>query len=288
MLTPEKMPHPKKVNLKSLVIGSAAVLALALSGCSGGDPSAEETGGSDVGYGLAEDGKLHIVSITGQVPISYVDINGEPAGFGNELLGHIAEEMGLEAVYTTDTPAGSLSGVKLGKYDIGSAAGVYLPSRLEEYAVTIPWYNSPSIIVELESTDYSDMSDLEGKRVGVVEGTAQSATIEEYPDVEAVTFDAQASEITALKAKQIDAILLGGENARGVVVDDDALKLGAEIPSPYHSGYLGSADNQELMDEISKHIEAAMNDGTFMRLWNEHVDRPVGQPILDLYPVLSE
>lgn len=269
------------------------ILALGVSACSTSGPDEEagqgpeENGSQDLG--LVEPGKLNIASIAGQVPIAYVDGDGNPAGFGNDLLRYIAEEhLDLEPVITTATVPSSLSGLKLGTYDIGSPAGVYLPERLEEYGTSIPWYWSASIIVQTGETDYGEMTDLDGMRVGVVEASAQSQTIEEFPEVEVVTFESQTAELAALKAGQVDAVLLGGENAIAVAKDDEALELGAEVPSSYPSGFFGAKDNQALMDAIDAGIEAAMEDGTFVELWDEHVDHPIDDQIIDLYPVLGE
>lgn len=282
-----------KIGPCAAIAGAAAAVVFGMSACSttgtDGDGGQMPEEGASQDLNLVEPGKLNIANISGQVPIAYVDSDGKPAGFGNDLLRHIAEEnLGVEPVITTGTVPSSLSGLKLGTYDIGSAAGVYLPERLEEYSTSIPWYWASSYVVQSGESDYAVMEDLKGKRVGVVEASAQARTIEDYSDIETVTFESQTAELAALKGGQIDAVLLGGENAIAVTEDDDGLRLGAEIESSHPSGFFGAKDNEELMNAIDEGIKKSMEDGTFMELWDKHVDHPVNEKIMEKYPALED
>ena len=100
----------RPMNIKkmvALVATGALAASLALFGCSSGDgqdsgAKDDKAAGNESGYTLVNDGKLTVAASLDFPP--FENLNGDtPEGFEVELMGLLAEEMGLEINYLPST-----------------------------------------------------------------------------------------------------------------------------------------------------------------------------------------
>ncbi len=276
---------------------SLAAITLALTACAAGpepsnpgpgsDGASESTPGPDLG--LLIPGKLTATSLRSQVPMSYVDADGEPVGFAVELAKEVADRLGLEIEFTLDDVAAAISGVVTEKYDIMVAAVVQTEERQETMDFSMGWYWAPSLIISLEENPYPAIEDLFGKTVAVVQATAQEAQLKaRFPEITAQVFADQTAAVTALKGRQVDAALLGGVNSRTVAEEEASIILGAEVEETTPSGFVLPKGNTALADAVNAAIQDIIDDGTFMELWDAEVPFPPSEMALETFPALRQ
>ena len=151
--------------------------------------------GSDL---LAEDseGTLEKIARTGEFvigyrtdasPLSYENADGRPSGYSVDLCRRIAAavkaHLGKENVETKFVPVRSderISAVVTGKIDIECGSTTVTLSRQEQVDFTLPTFVTGGSVLSLAKTGIHDMSDLSGKKVGVVKDTTTVEQLRSY------------------------------------------------------------------------------------------------------------
>ncbi len=160
----------------ALVATGALAASLALFGCSSGDgqdsgAKDDKAAGNESGYTLVNDGKLTVAASLDFPP--FENLNGDtPEGFEVELMGLLAEEMGLEINYLPSTKFDTI--VPLiqtgGKADVGVSGITITDERLDQISPT-PYCNVNQSITVLSDSGVTDVAQLEGKKIGAQTGT---------------------------------------------------------------------------------------------------------------------
>lgn len=256
----------------ALVAAGVLASSLALFGCSsGGDQGAStgSAGGTDSGYTLINDGKLTVAASLDFPP--FENLNGDkPEGFEVDLMGLLAEELGLESSYLPSTKFDTI--VPLiktgGKADVGVSGITITDERLESVDFTDPICDVNQSITVLKDSGVTDVAQLEGKKVGGQTGTTgYEWAAENIKDVEMVGFDEMTAVFAALQSGQIDAIAVDWPVANYYVKTAyDDCQIIKEIPTGEQYAIAVSKDNPELTKALNKAIKAVRENGKYDEL----------------------
>lgn len=252
---------------------AAGVLAscLALFGCSSGGQGGGTTSanGTDSAYTLINDGKLTVAASLDFPP--FENLNGDkPEGFEVDLMGLLAEELGIESNYLPSTKFDTI--VPLiqtgGKADVGVSGITINDERLEQVDFTDPICDVNQSITVLKDGGITDVAQLEGKKVGGQTGTTgYEWAAENIKDVEMVGFDEMTAVFAALQSGQIDAIAVDWPVANYYVktayTDCEIIK---EIPTGEQYAIAVSKENPELTKALNKAIKAVRENGKYDEL----------------------
>lgn len=202
---------------RHLVLGLAlaATAALTLSACAGGaddtpDPAAPESGGED--YGLVEAGTLTVCSDIPYAPFEFEggDNGTGYTGFDIDLLDAIAKELDL-TLAVQDVGFDALqSGTTLasGTCDIGASAMTITDERKANLDFSDPYYDSLQSLLVRADSGIESIDDLDGKIVGVQQGTTGEAyAAENAPGATLLQLPSDGELWPAIQAGTIDAIL---------------------------------------------------------------------------------
>ena len=140
-------------------------------------------------YLLAQDleGTLEKISRTGEFligyrtdasPLSYENAEGQPSGYSVDLCRRIAAgvkaHLGkgkIETKFVRVTSDERISAIVTGKIDIECGSTTITLSRQEQVDFTLSTFVTGGSVLSLAKNGIHDMSDLAGKKVGVVKGT---------------------------------------------------------------------------------------------------------------------
>ncbi len=140
-------------------------------------------------YLLAQDleGTLEKISRTGEFligyrtdasPLSYENAEGQPSGYSVDLCRRIAAgvkaHLGkgkIETKFVRVTSDERISAIVTGKIDIECGSTTVTLSRQEQVDFTLSTFVTGGSVLSLAKNGIHDMSDLAGKKVGVVKGT---------------------------------------------------------------------------------------------------------------------
>ena len=264
----------RPMNIKkmvALVATGALAASLALFGCSSGDQgtTTSSTSGNDAGYTLVNDGKLTVAASLDFPP--FENLNGDtPEGFEVELMGLLAEEMGLEINYLPSTKFDTI--VPLiqtgGKADVGVSGITITDERLDQVDFTDAVCDVNQSITVLKDSGVTDVAQLEGKKVGAQTGTTgYEWAAENIKDVEMVGFDEMTAVFLALQSGQIDAIAVDLPVANYYVktayTDCQVIK---EIPTGEQYAIAVSKDSPELTKALNTALKAVRENGKYDEL----------------------
>ena len=136
---------------------------------------------SDLLSRIQEQGEIVIAMEGTWAPWTYHDENNTLVGFDVEIGQHIAEALGVEAVFVEGEWDGLLAGLDAGRYDIMINGVDITEERGETYDFTDPYaYNRTAVIVSGDNTDITSMEDLEGKHTANTISSTYAEVAESY------------------------------------------------------------------------------------------------------------
>lgn len=252
--------------LTAVIVSFAAIIGT--SGCS------SFRNDSDA-YTLVEDGKLTVSSDLATPPFEYVNDAGEDQGFTYELMGMIADELGLELNYL---PAQKFDGiipmVKQGvKTDVGACNITITDERKEEVDFTDPYIDSNQGVAVAKNTGYDTVDSLNasGVKIAVQSGTtSEEWAIENLPQATTVNFDDWTAAFTAVMSGQCQAVVCDLPVEQWMVSNSfTGMEIIKEVPTGEQFGIAVSKDNPELTQAINDALAKIKDSGAYDKLYEK-------------------
>ncbi|CAN5398884.1 basic amino acid ABC transporter substrate-binding protein [soil metagenome] len=272
----------RKINLKILLAALVAIASLAVGvGCGSSDDSTSgsSTGGGDTAdFNLIKPGTLVVGSDIPYPPFED-GRNGDYTGFDIDLVGDIAEKLGL-TVEVQDTNFTTIfRDLSQGKFDLVASASTITPERQKTVDFSDPYYEAQQAILVAEGSDIKTADDLNGKTVGAQDGTTGEAYVTDKLDAKAVRpYPEAADAINALRNGQIEAAVIDQPVAQDAV-DKGAgsgLVVAGEISTDELYGLAIAKDNTKLLDAVNGALQDLKDDGTLNDLYQQYfkIDAP--------------
>jgi polar amino acid transport system substrate-binding protein len=266
----------------------ALALALAVSACGGSDDS-----GGDLLSAIEDKGVLTVSTDPAYPPQSELNKDTEKyEGFDIDVATEIAKRLGVEVAWEAPAWDTIVAGNWNGRWDVSVGSMTITPERAEVLYFSPAYYYTPaSYAVHKDNTTITDVSDLDGKKIGVCGGctydTYLQGTLEIAQD-ESGTPEAIPSEVTDPTIKTYDTdttaiqdLGLGDGRRLDAVISalptlEAAEKAGSPIKivgDPLYYEPLAVAvdrssqlDPQSLVDKISEIVQEMHDDGTLSEL----------------------
>jgi polar amino acid transport system substrate-binding protein len=205
--------------LLCLLIG--IVLTMSLAACAGG-VGADTL---DASLGLIENGKLLVGMEISYPPFEYFTDDGTPIGLDIDLSNAIADKLGIGAenveFVNTDFNA-ILSGLDANKYDVAISAVTIDAERSQAVDFTTPYIeNWQNIVVKAGSAPVDSLDALEGKKVGMQDGTTSAGIVDDMiasgqlATTEKFLYDSVLNAFDDLALGRIDCVLTDSTVAAG-------------------------------------------------------------------------
>ena len=156
-----------------------------------------------------ENGTLRVGINSTSKPFTYMK-DGKYAGYDIELIIGFCREYGYRIEFEDAMFSGVLSGVASGVFDMG-AAGFTITDERKESVDFSDVYHTEDLVLVIKQQKQADgntsrLSDLSGKKVGIMTGSIQAVMMPELvPDATYMEFNSVSDLIVALNSKKIDA-----------------------------------------------------------------------------------
>ena len=251
------------------LLGAALATVLALSAC-GGASSSSSTSASNP-YGLIQPGTIRVASVGDSKPYTFTDAQGNFTGFDVELFTDVAHRAGVDKVVFTGQDFSSiLPAVANGQFDVGVAAIGITPARKQTVDFSNGYLAGYLTVITTKNSGIKSAKDLAGKRLGVVQGSLQEAyAVKNFPNASLVRFPDNNTAISAVNSGSVDAHFLDYEAAK-TYEQQFGLVSAADIPSfDAPAGFALAKDKTALKDALNKGLAAAMEDGTWKKLYQK-------------------
>lgn len=206
-------------------------------------------------------------------PYAFTNSDGVFSGFDIELFLNVAERAGFtkdQVIFTGQDFAALMPSVANGRFDVAVAA-IGTTDKRKETVDFSDGYLAGYLTILSPDAGLTDAASMEGKRLGVVQGTLQEIyATKNFPKAELVKFPDNNSAVVALNNGSVDAHFLDYEAAKDYAARYTDLKLAANIPSfDAPAGFVVRKGNDPLREALNKGLHDAMQDGTWKTLYEK-------------------
>ena len=225
-------------------------------------------------------GKLILGTSADWPPFEYVDKAGNVVGIDIEIAKRIAEELGVELEIKDMKFAALIEALRNGQIDLILADMTPTAKREQLVDFSIPYYFSKGnaiVTVKEKAGQFLEVSDLEGKGIGVQLGTIQEEWAQTNLGEKAriVSYDRVYPEmVMALKRGDIDVIVVGDIIASVLMEKDPDLtiafyaggtRIGAAVAVPQ-----GAEDLKFVVNSV---IEKMLESGEMEEIFKGEIDK---------------
>ena len=260
---------------------SIAMLSMVLAGsmlltaCGGGNTQATEDTGSDTQQSeTAENtdgGVLRMATNATFPPYEYYE-GDEVVGIDPEIAAAIAEKLGMTLEINDMDFDPAIAAAQTGQADIVMEGLTVTDDRKEKINFTDSYATGVQVVIVPEDSDIQSVDDLEGKLIGVQQGTTGDLYCsDDYGEENVQKFTSGPVAVEALKNGQIDCVVIDNEPAKSYVSQNEGLKiLDTEyITEEYAIGI--SKDNPELLEQINAALQELKDDGTIQSIIDKYI-----------------
>lgn len=209
----------------------------------------------------------------------------EVKGFNVEITAEIARRLGVEPCYVMPPRSQTRSGNWADNWDLYPIHYI-TEERLKDYYFTQPTFTTPAaFFVHKNNTEFTQMSDLSGHRIGVCSGCVHELYLKgtlSFPGgttnfaVKNATPVAYINEVLA-----IDDLSMGGQGKIDAILTSqmtgrDAIRRGLplmQLDDPAFFGYVapavdkkGSMNPETFVNKVSEVVQQMHKDGTLLNL----------------------
>ena len=235
--------------------------------------SSNSAGGSSKLDAIKAKGTLVMGTNAEFPPFEYRDDKGEIDGFDVAVAKEIAKEIGVELKIEDMAFDSLINALKSGKVDFVAAGMSVTPERQENVDFSDQYYTaSQKIIVRKDNTEIKGKDDLEGKRIGVQEGTTGDLEASEITD-KISRFKKGIDAVMDLKNGKIDAVIIDANPAKVFVDKNDDLMILDEQFMEEDYAIAVDKGNKELLDVINKVISDLKKSGKFDELVEQYINQ---------------
>ena len=129
-----------------------------------------------------------------------------------------------------------------------------------------------------ETAVIESRDDLEGKKIGVQQGTTGDLSVtDEFGDENVERYNKGFEAVQALTQGKIDAVVIDDLPAQEFVEQSEGLKILDGAYSEEQYALCFAKDNQELCDQVNGIIQELKEDGTFEQIANSYIGDSAGE-----------
>jgi len=246
-------------------LAAVAALVLALNACSSGGAGADAS--NDLGTISA--GTLRIGTTGDTKPYAYTE-DGELQGFDVEMAKEVAKRLGLETEFVTQEFSALLPAVANGQLDMAAASISDTAEREKTVDFSDHYFIGYISVLAAEGSGITDdASSLDGKRLGIVQGTIQDSYAQEnFTGAELVRFPDNNSAVAALGSGTIDAHFLDfpvAEEYAAASNGSQTIAINVAVPE-FPVGFPIAKGNTELKAAVDQAVADIVADGTWLEI----------------------
>ena len=217
-------------------------------------------------------------------PFEYMDDNGEPAGFDIAVMEAIAEAEGMKVNMINMEFKSLVASLTNGSVDAVIAGMTVTPDRQRSVDFSDSYYTATQGIVVKKDSDITCLADLNGKKIGVQEGTTGDFITTPGEDNEIITdastdvqrYKKGSDAVVALKNGGVDAVVIDTNPAQNFVANNkSSLKMIEDDTSTEEYAIAVGKGDTELLAKINHGMQTIKDNGTFDKLVDEYISQNV-------------
>ncbi len=216
-------------------------------------------------------GILRYASDPTQEPMCYTDKNGNPCGLDIEVMRRVAYELNMKFQFISMNFGSLIEALLAEKADAAGGSMSITEERKKRVDFAECYYEGGLSILARKkagkSAGITDLSQLNGKRVGILSGTTLDVVIKQkLPQAIPTYFNGFTDLPIALNAGKISAFLIEMPQFAAVKKQYPGMTMLSQQLSHDEYAFVFSKRNKNLCDEFSRQIRNMKSDGTLKKL----------------------
>lgn len=245
-----------------------AIAAIAVAGCGGGGGNGG--GGGEEASGGGGGGETLTVGSDIPYPPFEQGKPGNYTGFDIELIEAIGEKIGRKPEVQDTSFETIFRDVQQGKFDAAISAATITEEREKAVDFSNPYYLSEQALLVAEGSPFKELKELEGKTVGVQQGTTgQELAKEEIGGAEIRPYPEGPDAVNALKAGTVEGVVIDAPVAQNAVEKSGGVEIAEKIPTEEDYGIAVAQGETGLLEEINKGLKEVEEDGTYTKIFKK-------------------
>ncbi|MCL1865428.1 MAG: basic amino acid ABC transporter substrate-binding protein [Spirochaetes bacterium] len=199
-------------------------------------------------------------------PMEYIDADRNIVGFDIDILKAAGQEGGFEVEFTNQQWDGIFAGLAGGKYDAIISSLTITDERKKTMDFTIPYVTCGQIlVVKKENNSVTNLSQLEGKKVGVQGNTTGALEVRKYKKITLKEYDEIGLAVEDLANDRIDAVVCDNPIAADYVLQNQKfkpiLKMTGDIFTVEQYGIAVHKGNNAVLELINSGLKKVQEKG---------------------------
>ena len=258
---------------------TAAVLALAATGCGGDDSGGATAAKSGAPGPIADEGKITACMDVSFPPMEYFESAGArtPVGFDVDLISAIAKQWGVTPQFSETSFDGLLPALSGGRCDV-VASGIFITDERTATFPAVPYLKSRRVLLVRDGNPegIGSLEDLSGKTAATQVSTEYEKTLrqldkdlkeQDKPGINIQTYPKASDAVQQLVVGRAVAVYTQDtEAAFRSKAQPGQFQIAYEDPSAETFGIYHRKDQTELGDGLESAVEKLRRDGSLAEI----------------------
>mgnify|MGYP001012538212 FL=1 len=203
---------------------------------------------------------------------SMVKLHENIVGIDPEVAQAIADKLGLELEIMDMDFDSIITAVSAGKADMGMAGMTVTEERQKNVDFSQTYASAVQAIIVPDGSDIKTADDMEGKKIGVMQGfTGDLSCTEQFGEDAVVRFNKSAEAVMALTQGKIDCIVIDNEPAKKIIEANSGLTILDSKYSQEDYAIAFAKGNDGLRDAVDAALGELISDGTVEQIMNKYI-----------------
>ena len=204
-------------------------------------------------------------------PYEYKD-GDDIVGIDAEIAQALADKLGLQLEIVDMDFDSLIASIQSGKIDMSLAGMTVTEERKQNVDFTDSYATGVQVIIVKDGSDIASVDDLEGKLIGVQEGTTGHLYCsDDYGEENVIAYTNGATAVQALLQDKVDCVVIDQQPAEAFVEANEGLKiLDTEYVTEDYAAAV-SKDNPALTAALNTALQELKDDGTIQGILDKYI-----------------
>ena len=204
-------------------------------------------------------------------PYEYKD-GDDIVGIDAEIAQALADKLGLQLEIVDMDFSSLITSIQSGKIDMSLAGMTVTEERKQNVDFTDSYATGVQFIIVKDGSDIASVDDLEGKLIGVQEGTTGHLYCsDDYGEENVIAYTNGATAVQALLQDKVDCVVIDQQPAEAFVEANEGLKiLDTEYVTEDYAAAV-SKDNPALTAALNTALQELKDDGTIQGILDKYI-----------------
>ena len=204
-------------------------------------------------------------------PYEYKD-GDDVVGIDAEIAQALADKLGLQLEIVDMDFDSLVASVQSGKIDMSLAGMTVTEERKQNIDFTDSYATGVQVIIVKEDSDIASADDLEGKLIGVQQGTTGHLyCADDFGEDNVIPYANGATAVQALLQGKVDCVVIDQEPAKAFVEANEGLKILETAYTTEDYAAAVSKDNPALTAALNSALQELKDDGTIQGILDKYI-----------------